>query len=260
MVTAAMKTAYQQDSKLVVLPKGGYEYDGVPMRRVTEILKVIANPKIEEIKRKSLRAVCHSVAQRVVEEVFDGTLTDRTQIEINLNDDTAEAAKRFSFDFRKAEAGIRIHAYVAYKLGNQSPQAFKSWEGMDATERLKGTQILQWLAEHNFNAEAIEETICTPKDLVAGTIDLRGLIDWEGEREEVIVDYKTGYGFWPTYDLQLTGYMDMLNILHCRQAFGLLLRPLGDKGAGCEYRKVPYLGTEGILLYEKWRAALRLAA
>lgn len=249
-----------QDSKLVVLPKGGYEYDGKPMRRVTEILKVIANPKIEAIKRKSLREVCHSVAQRVIEEVFDGTLTDRTQIAINLNDDTTEAAKRFTFDFKKAEAGTRIHAYVAFKLANQTAQAFKSWEGMDATERLKGTQIMQWLADHNFNEEAIEEPICTPSDEVAGTIDLRGLIDWEGERQKVIVDYKTGAALYPTYDLQLTGYMDMLNILNCRQDFGILLRPLGEESAGCEVRVVPYLGTKGKLLYDQWRACLKLAA
>ncbi len=259
MVTATISQMVS-DPKLVVLPKGGYEYDGVPMRRVTEILKVIANPKIEEVKRRSLRAVCHSVAQRVVEKVFDGDLTDRTQIEIELNDDTNEAAKRLTFDFKKAEAGTRIHAYVAHKLAYHTPQALKAWEGMDATERLKGTQILQWYAEHNFTPIAIEETICTPEDRVAGTLDAIGLIDWEGERPTVVTDPKTGAGIWPISDLQLTGYMDMLNLLGCRQAFGILLRPLGEGGAGCEHRVVPYLGPEGMILYEKWRACLKLAA
>lgn len=110
-----------------------------------------------------------------------------------------------------ADIGKEIHRYVAQLLQG-TPISKLEW-GTLSEEIKNGLRAFsRFKTETNLKADWCERVVYNLKLGYAGTLDCLGKIDGRW----VVIDWKTGNTFWPSYFAQITAYYKALNINRSR--------------------------------------------
>lgn len=105
-----------------------------------------------------------------------------------------------------ADAGTLAHSMIlAHLKGEQPDTAEYSKETIDLAEN-SFLSYLQWEKEHQVKPVLVETPLVDEEYKYGGTPDMVGEVD----SELCLVDFKTGKGLYPEYEIQLSAYLNIL--------------------------------------------------
>lgn len=110
------------------------------------------------------------------------------------------------------ERGARVHASIERMYGNPWRAYDPFAEGADVEPYLRAFGA--FLAESAFRIDAVEERVCDPTLMCAGTLDLRGeFVDASAGRSDLVdvIDIKTGQSP-PWVGYQTAAYVRLLRV------------------------------------------------
>ena len=170
-----------------------YNCDGKDYARVSSILSILDKGYgLDKWKSKTIK-----------DKLRDDYLTlieSGKRVDIELLADAALAHPNTVRDAR-GSTGTQIHDALEALLDKD-----KDHKGFMPRYSLLYDNAQQWILESRLEPIAIEARLCSHEYEYGGTVDLIAYQEYQGRKQVVIVDFKTGSSVYDTASLQLAAY------------------------------------------------------
>ena len=178
-----------------------YNCDGHTYPRVSGILSILDKGYgLDKWKSNTIKEKLSSDYYKLLAKGHD--------IDIDLLMDAALKHPNVVRDAR-GDTGTKIHDALEALLDKD-----KSHEGFLPEYSTLFENAQQWILEARLEPIAIEARLCSHEYEYGGTVDLIAYQEYQGRKQVVIVDFKTGSSVYDTASLQLAAYANAWEEMH----------------------------------------------
>ena len=188
-----------------------YDVEDKRLPSVTTILQAVNKPALVNWAAKTEREMVITAAADLYEDLPLAAPRMKRMAYLSTLQGRLGTTKAHAKELQKAaDIGSAAHAKIEWTLRRDMGQmvgpepvlsekalwAFMAWE--------------DWRKAANLSVALVEQTVYSVQHGYAGTMDWTGEIDHEGQRLQVLGDWKTSKGIWPEMLLQNAAYVHAL--------------------------------------------------